>query len=318
MHGLQSLRSLAQSCSRMTSADSAAWTGTLTTTPKVSSPPPCPSLTASAASPPVSVVEWNIDTAMSDFANEELRCEASRLDASGSTVDTVAGEERAFAIEPSGFAATKAAALVVPAWSEQSRGGVRQANAAEPRENVAQEAVAAVVAVEKPKFAVAAEAGDDIMEDEGLKGLEEEDEMEEEEAQQLARDMENGLYHGEPVGPGGVRFSDEDESMVQDLWECERSEEGELVVRGFNIDITRHDVRTLKEGEWLNDNVIAFYAALVNQRVRGVLVCRQQTLACPQVCLGRREARFPPPVPGARGPPAAPRGCGCRCHWGRR
>ncbi|KAF9978442.1 SUMO1 sentrin specific peptidase 1 [Actinomortierella ambigua] len=38
------------------------------------------------------------------------------------------------------------------------------------------------------------------------------------------------------------------------------------VIEGFNVTITKNDIRTLRPGEWLNDEVINFYGQLIMAR----------------------------------------------------
>jgi len=38
------------------------------------------------------------------------------------------------------------------------------------------------------------------------------------------------------------------------------------VIEGFNVKMQKHDIQTLKDGQWLNDEIINFYANLIVER----------------------------------------------------
>lgn len=58
-------------------------------------------------------------------------------------------------------------------------------------------------------------------------------------------------------------LSREREDEIRQIWK-ERG--NRTLVSAFKIDITNHDVRTLSNGQWLNDNIIDYYLSLVSGR----------------------------------------------------
>ena len=40
------------------------------------------------------------------------------------------------------------------------------------------------------------------------------------------------------------------------------------IVSAFNVDIRKHDIHTLENGKWLNDEIINFYSQLIMQRAK--------------------------------------------------
>lgn len=74
---------------------------------------------------------------------------------------------------------------------------------------------------------------------------------EEEKAKKLAKDEVKLL------DPKSVK-------MVENLWK-RRDESTELVL-AYRIGISVYDLRTLRDGQWLNDNVIDFYLSMVSER----------------------------------------------------
>lgn len=44
--------------------------------------------------------------------------------------------------------------------------------------------------------------------------------------------------------------------------------DGAVLVKNFKIDMTKKDIRTLREGQWLNDEVINYYGELIMQRAK--------------------------------------------------
>jgi Ulp1 family protease len=41
-----------------------------------------------------------------------------------------------------------------------------------------------------------------------------------------------------------------------------------ILVSAFNVDIKKHDILTLENGKWLNDEIINFYAQLIMDRAK--------------------------------------------------
>lgn len=52
--------------------------------------------------------------------------------------------------------------------------------------------------------------------------------------------------------------------QVEQLWS--RRDEGTKLVFAYRIEISVYDLRTLRDGQWLNDNVIDFYLSMVSER----------------------------------------------------
>ena len=49
------------------------------------------------------------------------------------------------------------------------------------------------------------------------------------------------------------------DEMKRVVEEAKRASEGEILVSEFKINITRDDVKTLEDSNWLNDDIIDFY-----------------------------------------------------------
>lgn len=58
-----------------------------------------------------------------------------------------------------------------------------------------------------------------------------------------------------------------DSKKIENYWKTRNT--GQVLTSGFKIDITVRDLQSLKDREWLNDNVIDFYLSLVTQRSEG-------------------------------------------------
>lgn len=56
-----------------------------------------------------------------------------------------------------------------------------------------------------------------------------------------------------------------DQQRIDDAWRSSGRDE-EVLVRRFRIEISRADIRTLRDRGWLNDNIIDFYGQLLQQR----------------------------------------------------
>ena len=49
---------------------------------------------------------------------------------------------------------------------------------------------------------------------------------------------------------------------MQEAWGD--GDENEILNKGFQVELTRKDLRTLSEEQWLNDEVINFYGEMLN------------------------------------------------------
>ena len=58
---------------------------------------------------------------------------------------------------------------------------------------------------------------------------------------------------------------DDVEELCHDVWNPKASE-ADVLVKGYNMVLTRHDLLTLKRGNWLNDEVVNFYFSMMKER----------------------------------------------------
>lgn len=71
------------------------------------------------------------------------------------------------------------------------------------------------------------------------------------------------LKKDEPVAP----LPPQEVKKIESYWRQPNS--AKVLTTGFKIDITISDLKTLKDREWLNDNIIDFYLSMVTQRSEG-------------------------------------------------
>lgn len=74
------------------------------------------------------------------------------------------------------------------------------------------------------------------------------------------------LKLGDEVDEGLSSLDDIELKQVKAIWSKGRHMEGESLGTAFKIDITVRDIKTLCDGQWLNDNIIDFYLNLVAER----------------------------------------------------
>lgn len=83
------------------------------------------------------------------------------------------------------------------------------------------------------------------------------------EVRRLRIDEKEDLKKDEPVAP----LPAQEVKKIESYWRQPHS--GKVLTTGFKIDITISDLKTLKDREWLNDNIIDFYLSMVTQRSEG-------------------------------------------------
>ncbi|KAG4306220.1 hypothetical protein PORY_000208 [Pneumocystis oryctolagi] len=85
--------------------------------------------------------------------------------------------------------------------------------------------------------------------------------------QKQERDYEIQKLKDLSIGPShSPSLSKELLKKVEDAL-CSDGQNDPLIVK-FNISITSHDIRTLRDKEWLNDEIINFYIALISERAK--------------------------------------------------
>lgn len=74
--------------------------------------------------------------------------------------------------------------------------------------------------------------------------------------------MDEYISKGKSVFP---EFTLEDKNKLSSIF----SKTGNgILVSAFNVDIKKHDILTLENGRWLNDEIINFYAQLIMDRAK--------------------------------------------------
>lgn len=72
--------------------------------------------------------------------------------------------------------------------------------------------------------------------------------------------MDEFISRGKSIFP---EFTQEQKIQISDIFS--RNGNG-ILVSAFNVDIKKHDILTLENGKWLNDEIINFYGQMIMNR----------------------------------------------------